>query len=93
MRLLNVRLGPEDARMADELRKGGIQISGVVRDAIRTAHARHATAATPRSRPREVMARIYRECPDPPGPRAARDLRDRRGIRRSIRRRLRRRPA
>ena len=35
MSLLNVRLSPDDARRAAELRKAGIQISDIVRQAIR----------------------------------------------------------
>lgn len=94
MKLLNVRLGPEDARMAADLRKGGIQISRVVRDAIRAAHERQAVAPVSRMRAREIMTNIYREYPDPPNlPRATRDLRDRGSVRRVIRQRLRRRPS
>jgi hypothetical protein len=90
MTLLNVRLGPEDARMAAALRKNGVQISRVVRDALRAAYQRQAAHAQ-RGRPSDVMASIYREAPDAPGqPREKRDLGDRRTIRRVIRKRLRR---
>ena len=90
MKLLNVRLAPEDARMAARLRQVGIPISRVVREAIRTAHARHATIRASRKRPSEIMASIYREHPDPPDlPREPRDLRSRASVRRVIRRRLR----
>jgi hypothetical protein len=91
MTLLNVRLGPEDARMAASLRKNGIRISHVVRDALRAAYERHAAAHAKRRRPSDVMASIYREVPDAPGPSPAkRDLGDRHAIRRMIRKRLRR---
>ncbi len=43
MRLLNVRLGPEDDRLARELRARRVSISDLVRDAIR-AEARRARA-------------------------------------------------
>jgi hypothetical protein len=90
MTLLNVRLGLEDARMAAALRKNGVQISRVVRDALRAAYQRQAAHAQ-RGRPSDVMASIYREVPDAPGqPREKRDLGDRRTIRRVIRKRLRR---
>lgn len=65
MKLLNVRLAPEDARMAARLREAGIPISRLVREAIRAAHARHAPARAARKRPSELMASIYREHPDP----------------------------
>jgi hypothetical protein len=91
MTLLNVRLGPEDARMAAALRKNGVQISRVVRDALRAAYQRQAAAHAQRGRPSDVMASIYREVPDASGqPRERRDLGDRHAIRRVIRKRLRR---
>ena len=91
MKLLNVRLRPEDARMAAHLRREGVPISGVVRDAIRAAYERRAAARAPRRRASEIMADIYREHPDHPGlPPGKRDLRDRRSVRRVIRERLRR---
>lgn len=91
MKLLNVRLGPEDARKVADLRKEGVSLSRVVRDAIRAAHERSATTRGSRRRASEIMAEIYYEHPDPPGlPRAICDSRDRRDIRRLIRRRLRR---
>jgi post-segregation antitoxin (ccd killing protein) len=90
VKLLNVRLAPGDARMAARLRQAGIPISRLVREAIRAAHARHATARASRKRPSQIMANIYREQPDPPGlPRETRDLRNRASVRRVIRRRLR----
>lgn len=92
MKLLNVRLGPEDARMAARLKKDGMPISRVVRDAIRAAYERHAAARARRRRASEIMADIYREHPDPPDlPRGKRDLRDRGHVRRVIRKRLQRR--
>ena len=92
VKLLNVRLGPDDARMAARLREAGIPISRVVRAAIRAAHERHAAARVSRRPASEIMADIYREYPDPPNlPRRERDPRDRARVRRLIRRRLRRR--
>ena len=90
MKLLNVRLAPEDARMAARLRQAGIPISRLVREAIRAGHARYASVRASRKRPSEIMTSIYREHPDPPGlPREPRDLRNRASVRRVIRRRLR----
>lgn len=90
MKLLNVRVNPDDARMAAELRRKGTRVSDVVRAAIREAYARR-DAATPR-KPREIMAAIYRDHPDSAGPPRVRlDLRDRAQVRRVIRKRVRRR--
>lgn len=85
MRLLNVRLGPEDARIAAELRRAGIQLSRVVRDALRAAHSGRGRGGRPRRRASEIMAEIYAQCPDPPRLKRRRvDLRDRRSVRRAI---------
>lgn len=94
MKLLNVRLGPEDAHRAAVLRRDGIAVSRIVREAIRVAYERRAGERHRGRRASAVMAEIYREHPDAPGqPPAVRDLRDRRAVRRAIRARLaRRRP-
>jgi len=92
MKLLNVRLSPQDARMAAQLREAGIPVFRVVREAIRFAHERQAGARASRRRASEIMESIYREHPDPPSiPAGTRGLRDRATVRRVIRRRLRRR--
>jgi hypothetical protein len=85
MKLLNVRLGPDESRIVAELRRDGVQISRLVREALHSAYtARQATAGV-RRRPSEVMTAIYSEDPDPPGlPRRRVDLRDRGSVRRSI---------
>ena len=94
MRLLNVRLGIDDARRAAELRKTGVQISRIVRDAIRAEHDRRVGRRRARRRPEEILAEIYAAHPDPPrAPHRAFDLRDRRAARRAILRKLRRRGA
>ena len=91
MKLLNVRLGPEDARIAAELRKHGVELSGVVRAAIRAAYSARARMGG-RRRARDIMAAIYAQTPDPPRLAPARyDLRDRHSVRRAIAGRLRRR--
>ena len=92
MKLLNVRLGPEDSRIAAELRKGGVRLSRVVREALRTAYAGRSTGGGRRRRPSDVMAEIYAQLPDPPGlPRRRVDLHDRRSVRRAVVARARRR--
>jgi hypothetical protein len=92
VKLVNVRLGPEDARKAARLREAGIPISRVVRDAIRAAHDRHVTARAARRAASEIMAEIYSEYPDRlTRRRRKRDLGDRAEVRRLIRQRLRRR--
>ena len=91
MKLLNVRLGPEDARIAAELRKHGVELSSVVREAIRAAYSARPRRGG-RRRASDIMADIYAQIPDPPRLAPARyDLRDRRSVRRAIADRLRRR--
>ena len=85
MRLLNVRLGPEDSRIAAELRKEGVQLSRVVREALRAAHTVGGASRSRRRRASDIMAEIYAQFPDPPGLARRRfDLRDRRSARRAI---------
>jgi hypothetical protein len=94
VKLLNVRLSPEDARRAAALRKDGIAVSRLVREAIRTAYDRRAAGGGGGRRGSAIMAEIYREHPDPPGRlRAAKEPRNRRAVRRVIRARLTRRPS
>ena len=90
MKLLNVRLNPEDSRIAAELRKHGVQLSGIVREAIRAAYTARKRRRGPRPRASEIMAEIYAQIPDPPGlPKPGYNLRDRRSVRRAIRARVR----
>lgn len=90
MRLLNVRLTPDDARLVAALRQAGVPISRVVREAIRAEHGRRTGGRRRGEKPSAVVARIYAEHPDPPGQGHRRiDLRDRRAVRRAIARRLR----
>ena len=65
MALLNVKLKPDDVRMAQALRKEGITISDVVRDAIRAEYQRRIGQRTARGRASERMAAIYAMHPDP----------------------------
>ena len=92
MKLLKVRLAPDDARMAAHLKEQGVQLSSVVRDAIRVAYDQHARRRQRPQRLSALMQKIYLEVPDPGGQtRLGYDLRDRRSIRRVIVARLRRR--
>ena len=92
VKLLNVRLAPEDARMAAHLKQEGVQLSTVVRDAIRVAYDQRVRL---RARPRRLsalMEEIYLAVPDRGGRRPTTyDLRDRRSVRRVAVARLRRR--
>lgn len=82
---LNVRLGPEDSRIAAELRNKGTQLSRVVREALRAAHTVRRASRRRRGRASDVTAEIYAQLPDPPGLARSRfNLRDRRSVRRAI---------
>ncbi len=90
MRLLNVRLDADDARIAADLRQDGVQLSRIVREALRAAHATVRGPGRRRRRPSAIMADIYAQLPDPPDLAPARyDLRDRRSVRRAITKRIR----
>ncbi len=85
MKLLNVRLGDDDARRVAYLRQAGVQLSRVVREAIRAEYDRRASRQEPRRRPAQVMAEIYAAFPDPPDLPARRiDLRDRKAVRAAV---------
>ena len=89
MKLLNVRLDADDARYAEELRRAGVQISRLVRDAIRSEHAQRLGVRGKRRTPKAIMKQIYAEHPDPPRqPRRRLDLTNRRALRRAVRARL-----
>jgi Arc/MetJ-type ribon-helix-helix transcriptional regulator len=88
MRLLNVRLSDEDARLAKELRDRGISVSDVVRAAIR--------AEATRARAPETLdvAQLLREMqqrhPTPPdATRVVAISRDRRAVQSAVRAKLR----
>jgi hypothetical protein len=85
MKLLNVRLGAEDSRIVAELRREGVQLSRIVREALRAAHTARRTTAGRRRRASDIMAAVYAQCPDPPCvPRRRVDLRYRASVRRAI---------
>jgi len=94
MALLNVRLDPEDVRRAKALRKAGVPISGLVRDAIRAEYERRVAPAARGRRASRIVAEILASLPDPPdvAPRGF-DLSDRLERRRHIASKLRKPPA
>jgi hypothetical protein len=85
---LNVRLGNEEKRMAARLRAAGIEISTVVREAIRAEYARRIESVAPEQASVRVR-RILEDLPDPPNL-APRDFstQDRKAMREQIQRRL-----
>lgn len=92
MALLNVRLDAEDERRAKALKRAGVQLSRIVREAIRAEHQRRLGGGTARGAASAVMANIYAAYPDPPGVRSRRYATDdREAARRAILRKLRKR--
>ncbi len=88
MSLLNVRLGPEEEKMAAALRSAGVAISGVVREALRAEYERR-IGGKRRLKGREVVAAILESLPDPPGlPPREFSLADRRAVRSHVRAKL-----
>jgi hypothetical protein len=88
--LLNVRLSPDDARRAAELREDGIHISDVVREAIRAEHLRRHAQKPGKRRPSVIVKEILAALPDPEeASRRTVDSTDRHAVRRHIAARLR----
>lgn len=85
-RLLNVRLSPEDERIARRLRARGLSISDIVRRALREAAGEESVRADPA----ELEAEMLRLYPTPTtGPSARPDTLDRQAVREHIRAKLR----
>ena len=88
-KLINVRISTDEAAMAAQLREQGVELSELVREAIRSEYGRRR-----RLRPGDVDAlldAIHTRHPDPAGSPADRpDIHDRRAFRDTVRRRLRR---
>ena len=85
MSLINVRLSPDDARRAAALRKAGIQISDVVREAIRAEYLRTRSVQAGKRRPSLIMKEILASLPDPEDmPARSVDPTDRHAVRRHI---------
>jgi hypothetical protein len=89
VKLINVRLGPEETAMAAELREEGVEMSSLVRDAIRSEYGKRRR----RLRPQDVdalLAEIYARHPEPEGATPPTiDILDRRAVREYIARRVR----
>jgi hypothetical protein len=85
---LNVRLTEEEARMAARLRAEGVQISGLVRKAIRSEYERRIERRGEDS-PVSVVQGILADLPDPPdlAPRTF-ATNDRHAVRRHIEKQL-----
>ena len=84
MKLLNVKLEDSDVAKVTALRSGGVNISDLVRRAIRGEYQRR----NGKRRPDDIeklLAGIYAAHPIPPGVRRPKiDLRDRHAVRRAI---------
>lgn len=89
MPVLVVRLDAKDKRLADELRDHGIPISQIVRQAIRTEHARHIAKRGRKQKPSELIADLFEQFPDAPRAKGhGFDTTDRRAVQSSIAARL-----
>lgn len=90
VKLVNVRLSEDDAAKAADLQRAGVELSTLVREAVR---ARHLVLEAPLDRAgvRELLRGIYERHPlDEADERIDVDARDRRAVRRLVRARLRR---
>jgi hypothetical protein len=88
-RLVNVRLDPERLRKAQALRKRGVALSDVVREAIDERYADVERREAPLDA-RTLIRRVFEEHPDPADlPPRDYDVHDRRAARRAIVRKLR----
>ena len=85
---MNVRLGPDDARKAEELRGAGIRFSTVVREAIRSEYERRIGGRKDRRSPSEIGAEIGARHPVT-GRSHGRDTTDRDAVQRYVLGRLR----
>jgi Arc/MetJ-type ribon-helix-helix transcriptional regulator len=64
MPLLSVRLDPDDARKAAELREAGITISSLVREAIRREHARESARKGAAQHASQIVEAVLASLPD-----------------------------
>ncbi len=91
MKLLNIRLGPDDVARVRALRARGVKLSQLLREAIRAEHDRR--TQIPRGRDaEEAMAEIYAQHPcGEAGDRQGFDAHRRRRFRKEVARHVRRR--
>ena len=86
-----MRLDAEDKRLADQLREEGIPISRIVREAIRTEHARRIATRGRKQKPSALIADLFEQFPDAPRANGhGIDTTDRRAVQTYIAARLRR---
>jgi len=94
MALLNVRLRPDDERMAVALRDAGVQISTLVRDALRAEYERRIGKTEAKTRPSRIVQAILESLPDHESTsRRVFSLEDRHAVQRHIRASIRRKKA
>jgi hypothetical protein len=84
MALVNVRLDTDDVRRVAELRKAGVQLSQLVRSAIRAEHEQRVARGTPKLPPSTIVKQILASLPDPAGTPRSKRRTDRRAIKRRI---------
>ncbi len=90
-RLVNVRLDADRLRKARALRKRGVALSDVVREAIDERYGQEQSSSS-RTDAKAVIRRLFEEHPDPPDlPARGYDVHDRVASRRAIARSLNRR--
>ena len=89
-KLLNVRLNAEDAQKADFLRGTGVEISDLVRQAIREEYQRRRKRPRTPEEVKQWFEELYRRFPTPPNeaPYEQIDTTDRRAMSEYIRKRL-----
>lgn len=88
---MNVRLNDEDARIADHLRRAGVEISSLVREALRAEYARRTNGRKDRRPVSEILADIYAQNPAPAEePARDYDVHDRKQAREAILRKMKR---
>jgi hypothetical protein len=81
MKLVNFRLSDEDAAKVQVLREGGVRMSDLLRQAIRTAYVTRARPLPPPKEIRAILQKIQETYPDPPNlPPRGFDLRDRKAV-------------
>jgi hypothetical protein len=88
MKLVNVRLSDEDAALVADLRREGVELSTVVREAVRARHLA-LRAPIPRGGVRKMLNAIYERHPlDTEDERLAVDATDRHAVRAHVRSKL-----
>jgi hypothetical protein len=67
MKLLNVRLNEADAKIAAQLRRDGVEISTLMRQALRAEFERRHRKSRKARKPSEIIVEIIARHPTPPG--------------------------